>query len=208
MITADTIRDDIIELGSDHLIRFGGKYVGGIRIQQDPVEFSELVMYMINYSEFKHPLRKHLQIGAAAGGSVFVLNKYLKFDNIVVIDDGKHPVAKLRPCILSGISYIDHIGDSQDTQTVEWLSSLGFRFDSIFIDADHSYEGVKRDTELYIPYLKLGGMVIYHDINSPGCGIKKYTDELINDSKFLIPWSADFVNPEKGLGLRVFNKRL
>ncbi len=33
----------------------------------------------------------------------------------------------------------------------------------LFIDGDHSYEGVKNDLELYLPKLKSGGVLIMHD---------------------------------------------
>ena len=35
--------------------------------------------------------------------------------------------------------------------------------DLIFIDGDHSYEGVKRDFELFAPHVKAFGMVVFHD---------------------------------------------
>lgn len=40
--------------------------------------------------------------------------------------------------------------------------------DLVFIDADHSYEAVKRDIEKYSPKLKVGGLLTGHDIDYPG----------------------------------------
>ncbi len=37
------------------------------------------------------------------------------------------------------------------------------KIDLIFIDGDHSYEGVKRDWELFLPYLSEFGVVVFHD---------------------------------------------
>lgn len=37
------------------------------------------------------------------------------------------------------------------------------QLDFVFIDGDHSYEGVKIDLEKYVPKLKLGGLLIGHD---------------------------------------------
>lgn len=42
--------------------------------------------------------------------------------------------------------------------------SLGF----VFIDADHSYESVMEDLELWVPKVKAGGMVSGHDTHFPG----------------------------------------
>lgn len=36
--------------------------------------------------------------------------------------------------------------------------------DFIFFDGDHSYEGLKLDVETWLPKVKPGGMVVFHDI--------------------------------------------
>jgi len=38
-------------------------------------------------------------------------------------------------------------------------------FDIVFIDADHSYEGVKSDIHLWLPKVKSGGILAGHDFN-------------------------------------------
>lgn len=43
------------------------------------------------------------------------------------------------------------------------LRNEGRLADAIFIDGDHSYEGVRRDLELYFPLLRSGGLLIVHD---------------------------------------------
>lgn len=40
----------------------------------------------------------------------------------------------------------------------------GEKLDFLFIDGDHSYEGVKQDFEMYSPLVKKGGIVGFHDI--------------------------------------------
>lgn len=40
----------------------------------------------------------------------------------------------------------------------------GISFDFIFIDGDHSYEAVKKDIDRYLPLLKKGGYVCFHDV--------------------------------------------
>lgn len=35
--------------------------------------------------------------------------------------------------------------------------------DFIFIDGDHSYEGVKKDFKLWLPKMKPGGIMVFHD---------------------------------------------
>lgn len=53
--------------------------------------------------------------------------------------------------------------DSHEKTTVDLVKKHD-PFDFIFIDADHRYEGVKKDYENYLPLLKKGGVMAFHDI--------------------------------------------
>jgi cephalosporin hydroxylase len=47
----------------------------------------------------------------------------------------------------------------------QFRESLGDRLlDYLFIDGDHSYEGVKQDFDFYAPFVKTGGIIALHDI--------------------------------------------
>lgn len=56
--------------------------------------------------------------------------------------------------------------DSHEPATVAHLRELlGSRtIDLLFIDADHSYEGVARDYEMYAPLVRPGGLIAFHDV--------------------------------------------
>jgi predicted O-methyltransferase YrrM len=41
---------------------------------------------------------------------------------------------------------------------------MGERLDFLFIDGDHSYQGVKRDFEMYKSLVNKGGIIALHDI--------------------------------------------
>lgn len=63
--------------------------------------------------------------------------------------------------------------------------------DMFFIDGDHSYEGVKKDWDLYSPLLKSGSIVVFHDIGWAD-GVKKVVREDVRplvskDSNFELP---------------------
>lgn len=53
----------------------------------------------------------------------------------------------------------------KDYTTKAALNFDDFSLDFVFIDADHSYEGVKNDIEAWLPKVKNGGYLIGHDIH-------------------------------------------
>jgi predicted O-methyltransferase YrrM len=66
---------------------------------------------------------------------------------------------------------------------IEALSTDGAKrilddsLDLVFIDADHSYEWVKKDIAAYKPKLKKGGWLTGHDIDFPG--VNRAVNEVI-----------------------------
>jgi len=54
-------------------------------------------------------------------------------------------------------------GNSQHTHIYEKVTTKCPKFDLMFIDGDHSYEGVKNDFEKWTPHLKVGGYVLFDD---------------------------------------------
>jgi predicted O-methyltransferase YrrM len=53
------------------------------------------------------------------------------------------------------------------------------KFDTIFIDGDHSYDGVKFDFDNALPLLEEGGIIIFHDIASKACpGVVQLWEEI------------------------------
>ena len=55
-------------------------------------------------------------------------------------------------------------------------------FDLIFVDANHSYEAVLADIELWLPKMKLGGLLTGHDFeNTDFPGVKKAVTEKFGD---------------------------
>jgi len=57
------------------------------------------------------------------------------------------------------------IADSQTKETKNLVRDFCPQYDLIFIDGDHSYEGVQRDFELYQELLSPRGHIVFHDID-------------------------------------------
>lgn len=60
-------------------------------------------------------------------------------------------------------------------------------FDWIYIDGNHLYEFVKQDLEMFLPKVKLHGLVAGDDYGSPGWwrdGVTKAVDEVVESGRF------------------------
>ncbi len=116
--------------------------------------------------------RTVLEIGTACGGTFFLFSRVAAPDAFLVSVDV--PREDLKPwrsvCANLGkkgqnVFVID--GDSHAASTVEMVHRVlgGRKVDFLFIDGDHSYEGVKQDFENYIGFLNDAGIIAFHDIN-------------------------------------------
>ncbi len=67
------------------------------------------------------------------------------------------------------------------TSSQEFITSE--KFDFIFIDGDHTFEGVKFDFNKFFPNLKKDGIIAFHDY---GChaGVTQFCNSLINKKIF------------------------
>jgi len=93
-------------------------------------------------------------------------------------------------------------GRSQDARVVEKaIGMFPSGVDFLFIDGDHSFEGVKQDYLLYSQLVKQGGVIALHDIaeNEPG-GVHNFWTQL----KELTPHYKEIKHDpkkEKGIGV-------
>jgi predicted O-methyltransferase YrrM len=201
------IFNEMVELieswGSDCINRFGGTHNGGIYLQQEPREITSLILFLQS-QDLKNI--NYLEIGCAAGGFTYVMNYFLDIKNNILIDDDKHKMHVKLADVLKGIQYNKWVGDSQSKQAREFVLNLNLEFDIIFIDADHSYKGVKKDTEQYVKFLKRGGFIVYHDIVERGCGIKTWTNEIVGDKLFGLKNVINFIQNKNRLGIGVYQK--
>lgn len=112
-----------------------------------------------------------LEIGSAAGGSFFAWCDIARADaKIVAIDlpglygDAQPTEDSLQEYAKAGQEAVILWGDSHDPAVVQQARQIAPRYDLIFIDGDHSYDGVKADYETYAPLVRPGGLIAFHDI--------------------------------------------
>jgi len=78
------------------------------------------------------------------------------------------------------------------------------KVDFLFIDGDHSYEGVKKDFEMYSPLVKKGGIIAFHDIvphpPETRCEVNKFYNEIKYDYRH-IEIVRDWAQKWAGIGV-------
>jgi cephalosporin hydroxylase len=118
-----------------------------------------------------------VEIGTAKGGTFFLLSRAAQSNATMVSIDlpggfygGGYPHWKTNLFReLIGVDKRLHFirANSHDPATRAELERIlnGQEIDVLFIDGDHSYEGVKQDFWLYAPLVRAGGLIGLHDIS-------------------------------------------
>jgi predicted O-methyltransferase YrrM len=115
-----------------------------------------------------------IEIGTAKGGSFYIWSRYLDSVNELVSLDlpggqfgggyDEQKIGIFREFAPS--KKMDFVrDDSHQPDTYEEVSDLvNGDVDFLFIDGDHTYEGVKQDFEMYSELVSEGGIIALHDI--------------------------------------------
>jgi len=67
-------------------------------------------------------------------------------------------------------------GDSKDIGK-KWSGLV----DIVFVDGDHSYTGCRGDIDAWLPHIKEGGIIAFHDYGSRWADVKRAVDEVFSN---------------------------
>jgi predicted O-methyltransferase YrrM len=67
-------------------------------------------------------------------------------------------------------------------EAIKKLSDIQIRF--LFIDGDHTKEGVSKDIQLFFPKMVPGSIVVFDDFSKEFPGLIEAVDHLLNEKKF------------------------
>jgi len=144
---------------------------GGLRIWQYPNQFARYLFFLQNLK-----ITSYLEIGCRWGGTFILTTEYLqRFEPLQssVAVDLIDSLATKQYCVSNPIASFEQF-DSKSAAFRNWIQDK--QFDLIFIDGDHSYEGVKGD---YESCKGRGRVFVFHDIVNANCpGVCKFWQEL------------------------------
>ena len=124
-----------------------------------------------------------MEIGSANGGTLYVWARTLdSVDTILSTDLDYRGREDLLEYFAgrSGASLhcIEDDSHSEATERTVREALSGEAIDFLYVDGDHSYEGVRADFERYEPLVADDGIVGFHDIETDGTGVPKLWNEL------------------------------
>lgn len=123
-----------------------------------------------------------IELGIYEGGTTYLLSCVTK--NLTIgIDcnpNYKKHLPKQNIEIITGNTHHNITYDKVKHKLNECLCDL------LFIDADHTYESVKKDFEIWSPLVRRGGWIAFHDIDPEHvdqhlCQVNKFWNELVGE---------------------------
>jgi predicted O-methyltransferase YrrM len=136
------------------------------RLSGGALQNFEEIRDAIEYIE-QHQPRSFCEIGTANGGTNLLMMRSLpSLRTIIALDLFITNRWVLRLLSLPGQDQYFFNGLSQDARTLKHVGAAlgGELLDVLFIDGDHSFKGVSGDFTLYSPFVKEGGLIMFHDI--------------------------------------------
>lgn len=191
-------------------------------IQQRPGELASCIDFFVDKKNSGEQLDYYAEIGACAGGTTRSMYEFLKFKELLIIDDNGQCDIDFyvnqrgdlnRAKNLEGIPKVEIIGYSTEQRVIDQalVMSKNQQYDILFIDGDHSYLGVRNDTTNYLSLVRDGGYFVYHDTAHHG-DIQRWLTEIPS----VIPGLhkvAEFHQSDQytqsfpgGIGITVFQK--
>ena len=160
----------------------------------NPTQHKSEILQLLMLLKTKQPSAL-LEIGTANGGTLFLFT-HVASDNAQIISvdlpGGIHgggypfwkiPLYKSFPMRGQTMSLVR--ANSHHENTLETVRDLlrRERVDFLFIDGDHTYEGVTRDFQMYRQIVKPGGIIAFHDIVPHRKEMRTEVDKLWSELK-------------------------
>jgi len=164
-------------------------------IQQVRSEIEEFIEVIL-----EHDLNENvLEIGIGLYGGTHILWRQI-FEHVTSIELRRLLVIRFKLFERLDERSIIIVGNSHNQIIYNKVKGI---YDLLFIDGDHSYEGVKQDWVMYSPLVRKGGIVAFHDsaCSINGFGIARFLNELGHGKIDGIRHNIQFIHHSKNIGI-------
>lgn len=160
-----------------------------------PAQVKEEITQILKFLATLRPM-VICEIGTAGGGTLFLFSRVLHPNaTIISLDLPRGPFGggypKWKTPLYNSFAYAKQKiyfvrGNSHDNSAIERVEDIlaGRRLDFLFIDGDHTYEGVKADFTNYSKFVRSGGIIAFHDIVPHPPETKCEVDKFWNEIKY------------------------
>lgn len=142
---------------------------------------------------------KMLEVGSYLGESTYIFASSNKFQSITCLDMWKGDYDENDESSHSNMHEIESNFDKFRNSCGDLITKIkdssanipslfeDESFDFIYIDANHTYDAVKRDIEVCLPKLKKGKFIAGHDYSESWSEVKKAVDEIFGKPDKVFP---------------------
>lgn len=149
---------------------------------------THLINDLVEHFKDQHHSKKMIEIGSYMGESTFLFGCSGIFHEINAIDPhrGVEPFnidfditwKQVKEEFMINTRNFDSIRH-WEFYSKDVVDEFENDIDFLYIDANHSYPSIKKDLQLYLPKVKVGGVIGGHDYVEPWTGVIKAVDEFI-----------------------------
>jgi predicted O-methyltransferase YrrM len=189
--------------GSSNVDYFMCEKSGGLKLQQVPEEYASVLFEIKSLNP-----KSYLEIGIGNGGSWMTCSYFLRntlersmaVDNLAYYQAINQKVEEIEFVEIFLSSFINEV-KFFNSDSKQFLDQHYEKYDVIFIDGDHGYNGVKEDFKKSIKNINEGGVMIFHDTVSIGApGVVQFWNEIKDQYK-----SKEFIHSNTcGMGIIYF----
>jgi len=161
----------------DDAIEFAEHFRFADRVSIRPMQIRSEIRSFLDFIASEPP-QTVLEIGTGRGGTLFLLAQAAREDALLVSVDapdatgfGARPEYAARARLYRSVGgpgqrVVFLAADSHDDETLADVRHAldGRLVDVLFVDGDHTLEGVESDFRMYAPLVRSGGFVAFHDI--------------------------------------------
>lgn len=164
---------------------------------QKPAELAGLLALLLDLQPKPRVL---VEIGCDRGGTLWAWQQ-IGIPRLIGVEypstkEHPNPWGTGRPLDAHGAEII--VGDSHEETTYDKLVAAlaGDPIDVLFIDGDHTYDGVKQDFLMYAPLVANEGRIVFHDVcphpRHPDVGVQKFWQKIGGDKEEIITAPGDW----------------